>query len=468
MRFCASEVAGASNTAGDFPVPELEEKVRQMLHEQKMGCVQQVEIDSLIMPYLLAMNRDPILRTVDWRDLVSREAHTFQACHLPDIGREVRCMILRSFDGESQLLHLMRYSMPYIKHNRLSFFPFKSVRVGTLRDVLRLQLATCLGLHSECSKKPTWRLRVQLIAMFTKLLAVGTPMDMHIFCCAHVPLLRISLIECYVHFVERNMPVEAKMQHNLFGIDANPSVIFRQIKNVADLFRQTQFQGTHLDWDSVNAKAQAAVERCNRCCKGVAVEQGRLESPQCADAATHVQCNALPFNVAFLQCQQLQRRLARDTVACVNSCFFYACTRCSRNVPDKRLRTAENNTVVCAGCQSSEFITKINIIGKIVCIARRKFYLCPFCMVVHEWKSSGFELTCCSLSAQPQKPSRQCVICGYSNSSLTTVAVLDSHIGVMQYVRLCGRHTPYEHQMKFVHDLGSLVFRIQNKFKKKS
>ena len=82
--------------------------------------------------------------------------------------------------------------------------------------------------------------------------------------------------------------------------------------------------------------------------KGVAAktEQSRSESPRCADAALHVQCNPLPFNVAFLQCQQLQRRLTRYTVACVNSCFFYACTQCSRNMPDKQLRTAENNTVV--------------------------------------------------------------------------------------------------------------------------
>ena len=120
-------------------------------------------------------------------------------------------MILRHNDGDSQMLHFLRYSMPYIKHNRLTFFAFKHAKVETLQNVLRLQLATCLGLHSENNKKPTWRIRVQLVTMFTKLLACGTPMDMNLFCCAHIPLLRVSLIEHDVHFVETNMPVEASL-----------------------------------------------------------------------------------------------------------------------------------------------------------------------------------------------------------------------------------------------------------------
>jgi hypothetical protein len=45
--------------------------------------------------------------------------------------------------------------------------------------------------------------------------------------------------------------------------------------------------------------------------------------------------------------------------------------------------------------------------------------------------------------------------------------VLDAQLGVMQSVTLCGRHTPYEHQMRFVHDLDALMQRIQHKFVRK-
>ena len=467
--FCSAQVVGANHTSDASPLRALDERIWQMLHGQKMGTVRQVEIDSLVMPYILAMNRDPVLDLVHWQDLVSRTEDTFQTRHLPDIGQQVRCMILRHNDDNNQMLHLLRYSMPYIKHNRLSFFAFKQARVETLQNVLRLQLATCLGLHSENSKKPTWKIRVQLVAMFTKLLACGTPMDMHLFCCAHIPLLRISLIEYYVYFVEKNMPIEASLQHRLFGFDSNPSVIFRQIKCVADVFRQTQFQNTHLDWDSVTTRAQSAVERCNRCCKGVVAKYAHQES---AVGKSHaltgmLQAHSLPFNTALMQVQQLQRKILRDTVLSANSCYFFACMHCAKNVPDKRLRTAENNAIVCSTCQSEDSIVKINIIGRVVSVSQRKFYLCPFCMVVHEWLSCGYELTRCPHTPKLLPPARACVICGFSPSSLHTVPVLDSHLGVMQHVCLCNRHMPYEHQMKYVHDLGVLVKRIQNKYVKK-
>ena len=81
--------------------------------------------------------------------------------------------------------------------------------------------------------------------------------------------------------------------------------------------------------------------------------------------------------------------------------------------------------------------------------------------------SCGYELTRCPHTPKLLSPARACVICGFSPSSLHTVPVLDSHLGVMQHVRLCNRHMPYEHQMKYVHDLGVLVKRIQNKYVKK-
>ena len=122
-----------------------------------------------------------------------------------------------------------------------------------------------------------------------------------------------------------------------------------------------------------------------------------------------------------MQVQQLQRKILRDTVLSANSCYFFACMHCAKNVPDKRLRTAENNAIVCGTCQSEDSIAKINIIGRVVSISQRKFYLCPFCMVVHEWLSCGYELTRCPHTPKLLSPARACVICGFSPSSLNTV-----------------------------------------------
>ena len=192
-------------------------------------------------------------------------------------------------------------------------------------------------------------------------------------------------------------------------------------------------------------------------------------SEQCKSQALTgmLQAHSLPFNTALMQAQLLQRKIIQDTVSSANSCYFFACMHCAKNVPDKRLRTAENNAIVCGTCQSEDSIAKINIIGRIVSVSQRKFYLCPFCIVVHEWQSCGYELTCCPNTPKLMPPARACVICGFSPSSLNTVTVLDSRLGVMQHVRLCNRHMPYEHQMQYVHDLGVLVQWIQNKYVKK-
>ena len=186
--------------------PELADEVRRRLECLKMGTACQADVDQLIFPCILAYNGDPLVRRVGWRALASGPAHTFRAAHLPDIGRHVRAMVLGIDNKTDYMLHLIRYSMPYIKHNRLAFMPFERASLALLRDLVRLQLATCLGIYSETSKRPVWRLRVEVTALFVNLLANGSSMDLHVFCSTHVSLVRLALIEYYVFFVTTYMP----------------------------------------------------------------------------------------------------------------------------------------------------------------------------------------------------------------------------------------------------------------------
>ena len=461
-----------------------------------MGTVRQIELDRFILPSILMYNKDPVLNLVDWRDLTSQPQHTFSVEYLPDIGKHVRDMLIDHGTNDSQILMLMRYSMPYIKHNRLAFFTFEQVRFETLQILLRLQLATCLGLYSEGSKKPVWGVRVRLVAMFLKLLATGSPMDMYIFCSTHIALLRLSLIEYYIYFVDTNMPVETRLQHRLFGSESSPETTFRNIRCIIDSFRQTQFQDTELNWKQVCARSQAAVERCNRSCRGMPKPGARCAVPSTADPAitrlalklprhsveisdlnclrrvmrAHavqdiVQIYALPFNAVYEQSLSLRRHVKTNTVAAVNACFMYVCLQCTNNVPDKSLRTGTRGAVVCGSCQEEDYIVKINLLGRIVSIHTHKFYLCPFCVRVHRWTGTGHELTSCSICIPTHIEEKGCRICTHTNSS-NSVHVLDSHLGAMQRITLCNRHMPYEHQLRYVHDIESLVVRIQKKFAK--
>jgi hypothetical protein len=475
--------------------------LRGVLEQQKMGQADQLAVDGLILPCILMYNRDPVLQRVGWRALVSPRHLTFQAGMMPDVGACVRAMITRQPGEHMQMLQLLRLSMPYIKHNRLAFFPFKDVRADTLQGALRLQLATCLGLYSETSKKPVWRQRVQVVAMFLKLLAHGAPLDMHVFCRAHVPLLRLALVEYYIYFVSTNLPVEARLQHRLFGVDVDLRSVFRQIQVIIDNFRQAQFQGA-AGWDSVVPRAQAAVEKCNRCCKGARPELA-VQAPAVAPCATPALVQAmpafvppagllgagdmrtvlraravqrllrthpLPFNAAFEQSKRLRLAMQVDTKQTLNACFLHVCLKCAQHIPDKSMRIGPVGEsafrVVCSSCHGSADVVSINLLGRVVSVGSRKFYLCRCCVQVHEWRGSGCELSGCARDDAPRARTRSCVVCT-ATASLSTLRVLDAQLGVMQSVTLCGRHTPYEHQMRFVHDLDALMQRIQHKFVRK-
>ena len=73
----------------------------------------------------------------------------------------------------------------------------------------------------------------------------------------------------------------------------------------------------------------------------------------------------------------------------------------------------------------------------------------------------------CNREIVRSRLAKGCVMCTNTNSS-NVVNVLDSNLGVIQTVVLCNRHTPYENQMKYVYDIGSLVGCIQSKFKKRT
>jgi hypothetical protein len=495
QKFCGTEAAGVRDMQDALLDPELAAEVRARLEALKMGTATQADVDQLVMPCILSYNGDPLVARVGWRALVSSPATTFRAAHLPDIGAHVRAMVLGADDRSNQLLHLLRFSMPYIKHNRLSFVPFERVSLQLLRDLVRMQLATCIGIYNDNNKRPVWRLRVQIIAMFTQLLANGSAMDLHVFCCAHVPLVRLALIEYYIFFVTTHMPTEAGLQHRLFGSD-NPATVFRQITAVIDGFRQVQFQGAALDWDEVATRAQVAVEKCNRCSKGLAktapppasVPRMCLDSvltarslplfshpqhlPGFSVAAlmqvqrlhNSVRKHPLPFNLTLAQVRVLKELVRHNSAQAVNAAIMHACLRCIERVPDKTIRSGPTS-IVCGHCLSDEYTIAINVVGCIVSVCGRKFYMCPFCIQVHKWTGSGHEFHQCQLSTTPDARPRGCVICTHTNS-INRVCVLDARLGVMQHFTLCNRHLPYEHQMAFVHDLASLVAAIQRKFRK--
>lgn len=476
----------------DLTCPTLSTEIHARLEQHKIGLITQTQVDQLIVPCILALNKDPLLQRLGWQYLTPTIDQTFQIHHLCDIGSHIRAMLMYP-TTTNRLANLLRLSMPYIKHNRLSFFPFEQANVDTLQNLLRLQLATCIGIYSENSKKPLWSVRVRLVAMFMNLLANGSPMDMYIFCSTHICLVRLALIEYYVYFVENFMPVEYNLQHLSFGTEVPFQTIVRQLRCIADSFRQHQFQ-VDMQWDLVQVRSQSAVEKCNRCAKGiirmnhetpslsikyndVAVAMNapmssllHFQHPNAAiikKVHSLIRTYPMPLRMTTQQSRAIRDRMKQDTFLAVNACYLHFCLICSTvKIPDKSLRCGVDGKIVCGNCLDNSSIINVNIFGRFVQIIDKYYFLCPFCTRVHQWRASGCEFSKCENTAATVGFKKKCLICT-SSVSINQIQVLDAAIGVIQTVMLCNRHTPYEHQQVYMHDLNCMMNLIQAKYKRR-
>ena len=170
----------------------------------------------------------------------------------------------------------------------------------------------------------------------------------------------------------------------------------------------------------------------------------------------------LPFNATRDQARVVRRLTSRDDAQAANACLLYVCLRCAARVPNKTIRAGAAG-IVCVHCLTDDYILVVNVFGRIVNVCNRKFYLCPCCVQVHVWGGSGHELHRCPNEApRPPRP-RGCAICT-NTSTINRVQALDSRLGVMQHFVMCNRHMPYDHHMRYVHDLDSFVAASQRKY----
>jgi hypothetical protein len=183
-------------------------------------------------------------------------------------------------------------------------------------------------------------------------------------------------------------------------------------------------------------------------------------------AAVHAMIRTLPlpFNATHDQARVLRRLASRDAAQAANACLLHVCLRCPARVPDKTIRAGATG-IICGHCLTDDYMLVVNVFGRIIDVCGRKFYLCSSCVQVHAWTGSGHELHHCPNEPPcPPRP-RGCAICT-NTSSINRVHVLDSRLGVIQHFVMCNRHMPYEHHMRYVHDIDSFIAASQRKYRK--
>lgn len=436
---------------------------------------------------------------------ILRREDVFGVHNLIDIGEIVRDIIMRR-QNNSLLFRIVQYCMPYIKHNRLCFsWKLNDTNNLILPELIKVMLATCLGIYKYSTRKPLWKNRIKLSEAMYNLLAHGSLADHFQFCENHMPLLRISMIEYFVYFVTVNMPAEMKVLSLVFRLNCQINDLFMHFRVAIDTFRQTSFHNNELDWDAVISNANFACEKCNRISKSktslisqnitrkeVRIENRKvpidtirtiIETPVHRHAAylrvTHphltlekirdfkiiysrIELYHLPSNVTYMQCRRILEHLECESESVLQPAFLSVCLSCV-DMPSYKpslMRLCGINGVTCGSCHRSETVVQINLIGRIVRASSKLYYYCIFCHQAHEWSATGTEFTHCDRSINTNTDLkavlRKCLFCQRS-IGLMPFTCVDEFLGVKNTFMLCTRHTPPEYLQPYIYNYESFL-----------
>ena len=161
--------------------PALLEIVQRHLLKAHDDDRQYQTLDKYLIAFFVSATRHDILHTLQWQHFVLADAHVFRPEHLVDIGRNIRQIILADLHSET-FTRLIFFSLPYLKHNRLTLPPLHETKYLDLQNCVRIIHASCLGMLQANSKKPPWSMRVQLHIFMHQLLLNGTHKDLHVVC----------------------------------------------------------------------------------------------------------------------------------------------------------------------------------------------------------------------------------------------------------------------------------------------
>ena len=482
--------------------------VQRLLYTSNTNELLYRQLDTYIVAYFLSCTGDDILQTLPWQHFVLLQHDVFTSEHLVDIGRNIRQIILGNLAADT-FSRLIFFSLPYLKHNRLTLPPVGETRFSDLQSCLRILYASCLGMLQQHSKKPPWGIRVQLHIFTHQLLINGTHKDLHTFFKHHLALLRISLIEYVIFFMRQNMDIERRVFESMFSVHDRSALQFDEMLHLINNFRIQAYDGPVLDTVRLNDKAMLMLERCNRMCTCKKNPTSIFEHPHLASAPMLPADLHRHFDVAFNQpyassrllLHAMHSSLSFSNTACIaqiqRSVSMHAlpaalytsqlralkaiydkhslkaiyATRCSvclfcglkHGVLDDKMRIQDNGAVFCSGCDSSQYVMSVHTLGMLLKIRGVLLFWCPCCRIVHRWLATGYDCTACAYTRHAVAvPPKQCLVC-HKRNGLEDVQVLEADAGFMCTLTLCYKHRPWDYQLKWVCDLDSLKHALQLK-----
>jgi len=465
------------------------------------------QLDKYLFAYYLSCTADDLLTKVSWTSFVLRDAHVFTVEHLPDIGRNIRQIILGDVHTET-FTRLIFFSLPYLKHNRLTLPPIHETKFADLQSCLRILHASILGLLQRNSKKPPWKMRVQMHVFTSQLLLNATHQDMYIFFKSHLAVLRLSLIEYVIYFIRKNMDMEQRVFEKIFSLHNRSALQFGEMLCLINTFRIQAYDDGVLDMSRLNEKAMLTLERCNRMCackvnpmsifnasvsrdakcyeQTSSAVQTAFDMPKiCSRLFMHalhpsksfldvscmskiqasVSLHPLPYALYLKQVRALRVIFDRHALKAVYATRCSICVLCGlkQQMLDDKMRIQHDARTFCSSCNSCQHVITVDTLGVLLNVRGMTMFWCPCCSIVHRWLASGHDFEHCSYTRIFCPPTvKTCLVCNKRNG-LQDVEVLQADAGFVSTITLCYKHRPWDYQLKLVTDVDSLVHALQTK-----
>lgn len=483
-------------------VPEHEQALRTLHEELNQGRDAQPEIDR----YLLACAAElGGLRAHGAIRALVLQGPPVSVHDCIDIGLYVRQALVRQgLIGSAGMQKLVHYSIPFVKHNRLTFPPLDEFSGADMVAMLQVLLVACMGLVPGATRRPTFRVRVLLVHAVHALITRGSPQDQHAFLARSAQVMRACLTEYMLYFVVEYMPTEMQLLLELHHISGGIYVL-QHMRACMDAFRTHALQTATLDWDAVVSMAQVCNDKCNRVCKGKnrtstsmlgaqrssgldadtvrvamalcprmhvlllkhqnpSLSYTALLQAQTVHAAVRV--FAMPRNMRREQLLRMRAMLSSDTRAAVQSTMLQLCLGClsARHVGDTNMRLDAQGNVGCNRCNTCSCVVSISMLGRLLRVDGQFFAYCPQCCCTHQWLCErGLYCTQRTDNREERALARECQYCTRT-LNLAHIVALDDVLGVMHNVVLCRRHMPWQHRLPFVNTLTHLAYEVSNKY----
>lgn len=441
MRFCAGD--------------DVLDRELAVLHEQLLGesgedgvscrLQAQLEIDRRLHACYAADTGWRVTLPLHW--LFTPVEYTMQYKLLPDIIRFMTNCVTKPLSSFNLIESLVYNAMPCFRKCR---FLQRSVDVQPVYELvvcINVLYGTLLGLFPSCSKKPVFHIR-KYVTVYLRALTTSTLENMANFMKTHPCLVRLCFMEYVVNTKRDFCSVEKSDDVDVLHL------YYSACTNICDNFRVEALQSCALDWELIESKAAILIDRFIRTCKlrnnrgevqrpcatlrnMLQGRSGRTCEPLLREALTqhmshlpnssymaharrtksdnaasretasliyalqhNVTCHTMPSNIVQQMYAQMKSKYGGDMQLIHGTTRAHLCMWCINKITGNPLQQKlrldlETNQLMCVSCGDNLPVVSVNVVGRLLCVNHKYYYICPVCLTLQLWGATGTEFSSC-------------------------------------------------------------------------